>query len=260
MSYLHLEKIIGVGLKNVILLFVKYLTDLMYLFGVSPLNKLSLIYREPINYEVLNVNDFHLFYTLGSLAFLFFAIIAATLLFGHHRLLPADMWVTNFLRRGTGQSTRFFQAVDRIGSIPNLIIFVTAIVLYLYFNGYQLLAWWLSINVTIIAVVLNPLLKLIFHRHRPAVPRLAKSFGYSFPSGHSSGSMIIFGTLIMMQPLLGFSLLNVIIGTLIGGTLIMIIGISRVYLGVHYASDVLAGFLLGLGCLLFSYPLIWVYH
>lgn len=206
------------------------------------------------------MHNFHLFYTLGSLAFLLFVILAIVLLFGHHRLLPFDMRITNFMRRGTGRSTRFFQAVDRIGSIQNLIIFVTVLVIILYTTNHHQLAWWLALNVSVIAVILNPLLKLLFHRHRPDVPRLANSFGYSFPSGHSSGSMIIFGTLIMMQPLLGFSVAASILGTSIGLLLIGIIGISRVYLGVHYASDVLAGFLLGLGCLLFSYPVLMNYY
>lgn len=206
------------------------------------------------------MHHFQLFYTLGSLAFLLFAIIALILLFGHHRLLPFDMRITNFMRRGTGRSTRFFQAVDRIGSIQNLIIFVTVLVIILYTTNNHQLAWWLAINVSVIAVIINPVFKLLFHRHRPDVPRLANSFGYSFPSGHSSGSMIIFGTLIMMQPLLGFSLATSILGTGICIVLIGIIGVSRLYLGVHYASDVLAGFLLGLGCLLFSYPLLMNYY
>ncbi|CAH0416880.1 phosphatase PAP2 family protein [Periweissella fabaria] len=202
------------------------------------------------------MHTFQLFYTLGSLSLFAFTLIALILAFVHHHLLPFDMRITNFLRRGTGKSTRFFQAVDRIGSIINLIIFVIILVATLYFTNHQQLAWWLSINVCVIALFLNPFFKLLFHRHRPDVPRLAKSFGYSFPSGHSSGSMIILGSLMLMQPLLHFTGPMMLIGTFIGSAIIGVIGVSRVYLGVHYASDVAAGFLLGLSWLFFSYPVL----
>lgn len=99
------------------------------------------------------------------------------------------------------------------------------------------------------------ILKLIFHRERPLTPLLAAAKGYSFPSGHALMSVTFYGLLILIvwqstKPLwvkwpLSITLLS----------LIIVIGVSRVYLRVHYASDVLAGFSIGLMWLLFS---LWI--
>lgn len=96
------------------------------------------------------------------------------------------------------------------------------------------------------ALLLSELLKISFHRHRPDLPWLTSANGYSFPSGHSLISMALYGFLAYLvfrnsrRPGL-----NRVIG--IGLVLLpVLIGISRVYLGVHYPSDVLAGWSVGL--------------
>lgn len=100
----------------------------------------------------------------------------------------------------------------------------------------------------------NLFLKNLFQRHRPDVGRwLVAEGGYSFPSGHSMVSAAFYGYLVCVclllfrRPWRGiFSLLLL--------TAIAFIGISRVCLGVHYPSDVAAGFLLGFAfALLFSH-------
>lgn len=93
--------------------------------------------------------------------------------------------------------------------------------------------------------LVNSLLKNLFERERPNVNRLIEIDGFSFPSGHSMGSMLFYGFLVYllfrskqrMQRKIGLGILLSII--------ILLIGISRIYLGVHYPSDVLAGFIAG---------------
>ena len=98
----------------------------------------------------------------------------------------------------------------------------------------------------VIITILNQLLKRILRRPRPTEFRIVEETGYSFPSGHSITSMVFYGYLVYLTykyinnkkikiPLIIFLVL-----------LIPTIGLSRIYLGVHYASDVLCGFLLGI--------------
>lgn len=104
-------------------------------------------------------------------------------------------------------------------------------------------------NLGIIAV-LNLLLKRVLQRPRPMEYRIINESGYSFPSGHSMISMAFYGFIIYLiykyvkNKYIKWALITIL------GTLIIAIGISRIYLGVHYTSDVLAGFLISISYLI----------
>lgn len=101
----------------------------------------------------------------------------------------------------------------------------------------------------VLVVVINQVLKFIIQRPRPDGFRLATASGFSFPSGHSMVAMAFFGLLAWLVwkyeadrrlrrlYATGFALV------------IVMIGVSRIYLGVHYASDVLGGFCLSMAWL-----------
>ena len=94
----------------------------------------------------------------------------------------------------------------------------------------------------IISTILNFLLKYVIERPRPEGYGLILESGYSFPSGHSMVSMAFYGFLIYLvyhyikNKKLKIALISVL------SILIFLIGTSRIYLGVHYTSDVIAGF------------------
>lgn len=102
----------------------------------------------------------------------------------------------------------------------------------------------------LIATILNILLKNILQRPRPTEYRMINETGYSFPSGHSMVSMAFYGFLIFLiyryakNQYIKYILISLI------SILIISIGISRIYLGVHYTSDVLAGFLISISYLI----------
>ena len=101
----------------------------------------------------------------------------------------------------------------------------------------------------VIVTILNQLLKNILQRPRPNEFRIIEETGYSFPSGHSMVSMAFYGYLIYLiyiyvkNKYLKWTLIVLL------SILICTIGISRIYLGVHYTSDVLGGFLISISYL-----------
>ena len=98
----------------------------------------------------------------------------------------------------------------------------------------------------LIVTALNILLKNIIERPRPEGYRLILETGYSFPSGHSMVSMAFYGFIIFLIWKKVKNIKLKYISTIILSILIPLIGFSRIYLGVHYASDVLGGFAIAL--------------
>jgi undecaprenyl-diphosphatase len=114
---------------------------------------------------------------------------------------------------------------------------------------------WFSIRVTVIALsslVLMFLLKYLFKRKRPLSPLLKAVKGLSFPSGHAIMAVTFYGLLIyILENTIDIPWIRTLVTCLLL-LLILLIGFSRVYLRVHYASDVLAGFIVGILWLLIS--------
>ncbi|WP_019947990.1 phosphatase PAP2 family protein [Hymenobacter aerophilus] len=133
--------------------------------------------------------------------------------------------------------------------------------------GLALVAWlllvrrrrWYSLLVPVVAlgsITLNLLLKQIYHRPRPLLP-LTSASGLSFPSGHAMISASFYGLLIYFawsrlrhHPVLRYATVSAL------AALIVLIGLTRVYLRVHYATDVLAGITAGLAWLIIAIPLL----
>ena len=100
-----------------------------------------------------------------------------------------------------------------------------------------------------IITILNQLLKRILQRPRPTEYRIIEETGYSFPSGHSMISMAFYGYLIyLIYKYIENKYVKWILISLLS-ILICMIGVSRIYLGVHYTSDVLGGFLIAISYL-----------
>jgi membrane-associated phospholipid phosphatase len=118
---------------------------------------------------------------------------------------------------------------------------------------------WFSIRVATVALsslALMFIFKKLFRRKRPLEPLLKQAKGLSFPSGHALMSITFYGLLIYIswhtinnRPLKALLILSMT--GLVGG-----IGYSRVYLRVHYASDVAVGFTIGLCWLIISLDLL----
>ncbi len=139
---------------------------------------------------------------------------------------------------------------------------------WISFSGYQLLPAVMLISAAIAALydrprivaavglasflaVVSLILKQFIHRPRPETIKLTSRWinTYSFPSGHSAGSAICYGLIsyLVLEHLASPLAWIVAAGLWL---LIFLVGLSRVYLGVHYPSDVLGGWLFGLASLI----------
>lgn len=134
-------------------------------------------------------------------------------------------------------------------SIPYIIISLI-VCLILILKHLKKAALFLACNI-VLGNGLNHLIKQIIQRQRPEF-RLISIGGYSFPSGHSVAAMVLFGSLIFITFQVVHHQLKRNLLALIYLILMLGIGLSRIYLNVHFPTDVTAGFLLGLIVLQFT--------
>lgn len=138
--------------------------------------------------------------------------------------------------------TNFFKGITFLASVP-FMVFITILILFLNINKrYKLVIALNMIN----DVVLNNFIKFIFKRERPVDWFLVNESGYSFPSGHTMAAVCFYGLLIYIiyKSKLAKKYKTILISLLT--LLIFGISISRIYLGVHYASDVIGAVVIAL--------------
>jgi undecaprenyl-diphosphatase len=139
-------------------------------------------------------------------------------------------------------------AVSRLGGRPVMVWLVAVATVLLLIRRRIRLAVYLVVT-GVGALLLDPSMKALVGRLRPAVEvPVATAPGNSFPSGHALGSMIVYGALtLVFLPAVPARWRKVFIT--VGVLIVVAVGVTRIALGVHYLSDVLAGWLLGLGWL-----------
>jgi len=143
-------------------------------------------------------------------------------------------------------ATTFFKIITSFASVKFMII-ISIIILLL--KKLKHIRYFIILNI-INDVVLNTILKFIFKRERPIDLMLVEESGYSFPSGHTMMATAFYGFIIYLISKSKYKKRTKIILNTLLTILILLIGISRIYLGVHYATDVIAGFLIGLSYLI----------
>lgn len=153
-----------------------------------------------------------------------------------------DAYVQDFFQSvANPQLTVWVRRITRIGGYPiiTILIAVTTLTVILFRR------WWLFfkfVPAVIFGGLLNETIKLVFERERPT--ELAS--GYSYPSGHAFISMVFFGFLIHLVWQIELARVWRIVITIVCVFLILAIGLSRIYLNVHWTTDVLAGYFGGL--------------
>mgnify|MGYP004496714103 CR=1 FL=1 len=143
------------------------------------------------------------------------------------------------------QMTFFVKVITNLGSAYALISIAVLMLLIPKKKIYGVLT---SINLVAI-FLLNLLLKYIFTRPRPTDINLIKELGYSFPSAHAMVGTAFYGFLIYLIWQLNIKNKQKWFYSILLGILIILICITRIYLGVHFASDVFGGFLISISYL-----------
>lgn len=142
-----------------------------------------------------------------------------------------------------------------ISFLCNTYFLIIGILFFLFISKDIKNTKYISLNL-IISSLLNHIVKIIVKRPRPIDLALIKEIGFSFPSGHSMNGIAYYGFYIYIIIHMNIKKEIKIVLCSISSILIILIGISRIYLGVHYLSDVLAGFSLGLFYLILYIDLI----
>ncbi|WP_440111749.1 phosphatase PAP2 family protein [Paenibacillus sp. QZ-Y1] len=153
--------------------------------------------------------------------------------------------------------TRFMQLFTWMGSGKLVVVITIIAMLVLYVSLRHKRELLFLACVLVGSTLLNALLKLVFQRARPTINRIIEVSGYSFPSGHSMAAFSLYGGLAFLIwkhiPTVTGRVLMIIASAVFSLT----IGISRIYLGVHYPSDIVGGYFLS-GCWLAT--CIWFYQ
>ena len=178
--------------------------------------------------------------TVAVIATFLFAWIADSVVDQHSRNF--DLAVRAAIHsHASPEMTRVMFALTYIGGPGLVYAAIVAVIVFLCFRWRRATIWLL---ITLAgATVLDVSLKLAFHRPRPTPYFGAVPHTYSFPSGHALYSFCFYGVLAGLLADRISSLALRIVVWIAAALLVLGIGISRIYLGVHYPTDVMAGYL-----------------
>lgn len=180
-------------------------------------------------------------FVLSVFSLIGFSLMAFTI--SAHEFLNFDGNVISFIQGWESPIlTTLMKFFTFIGSASSVIILSIFVLLFLYRVLKHRLELVLFSAVILGSPLLNLILKLFFHRTRPDLHRLIEIGGYSFPSGHAMNAFTLYGILTFLlwrhiRTKWGRNLL-----ILLSTMMILSIGISRIYLGVHYPSDIIGGY------------------
>ena len=189
-----------------------------------------------INFK--NLKNKKILIPLGVLSLLF---IIHTVLVCTNTIEPLDNAASSFIISiRSPELTNTMNIITNISGSYALIVFTTLFIILIKKKKYPL-----AITINLIAVfITSQLAKAIVERDRP-LDMLVSAPGYSYPSGHSMVGLAYFSFLsYLVIKYIPNKIVKIILPIVFTIT-ILLVGFSRIYLGVHYLSDVLAGFLLG---------------
>lgn len=181
---------------------------------------------------------------IGVLCLILFSVICYGVL--SYDSLVIDTKVYSFISDNIMSDgiTSVLKVITELGGVAFIVL--AGVLIFMFCKKIR---WFVTFDLVGVTLI-NQVIKHIVRRPRPNVLRLVEEDGYSFPSGHSMVSMAFYGIIIYLvyknvtNKYLKWTLITLL------SLLILSIGFSRIYVGVHYFTDVVGGFLLGLAYLI----------
>jgi undecaprenyl-diphosphatase len=145
--------------------------------------------------------------------------------------------------------TDLFRIITRLGGVGVVAPLGVAVVLFLAWRRHAVLAFGVVVATGGVAVIIA-VTKLLVARSRPPIRlQLVSAHGAAFPSGHSAESIACYGVLAWIIIQLAPSRVVRVSACVTAGVIALAVGFSRLYLGVHWASDVVSGWFVGIAWL-----------
>ena len=200
------------------------------------------------------MKDKQTFMMKGSFALLLFMIIGYIVKFYPDLLVSFDQPIQTAIRGDLPETlTLLFRAITHLIDIPVIISWVLIVAFIFYRKQWKMESYLMLGNLTL-AGILIVTFKNIYQRPRPEILHLVEEKGFSFPSGHSLAVTIMVGTLIViLSQRIKNTVWRKIVQILLSLYIVSVL-VSRIYLGVHYPSDVIASLCVGLGVLFMEFP------
>jgi undecaprenyl-diphosphatase len=174
----------------------------------------------------------------------FIGFISMSFLVKAEHMVNFDKAFISFIQ---GMETAWLTSAMKFFTYIGTLRFISILTIFIFFFLFYGLKHRLEILILFAVVfctpILNRLLKLYFHRARPDFHRLIEIGGYSFPSGHAMNAFSFYSILAFLLWRHVPSRLARTAVILVSTFMIIAIGTSRIYLGVHYPSDIIGGFL-----------------
>lgn len=195
----------------------------------------------------------------ASIFVVIYAVWALLVSSGSHIITMFDNAVVGIICNNNLANVAFATLFTNLGNTS--VITIETIILFIILITFRQYAYaWFTAGVMICANGYNWIIKHAVERRRPTIHHLVYADGYSFPSGHSVGSAALFGILIVLTILLIRSKFWKSLLIIIWALFPILIGYTRIFVHVHYPSDVLGGWIEGITFVLLGYAFLYRYY
>lgn len=193
------------------------------------------------------------FLLIGFLFLLLFGIMTWGVYFDSGWVNAFDIkWIDRIQAFVSEGRTSFIMKATEIGNIRFIILLTVISVILLFIGKRYAEGLWLGGTMLLGGVIAVKLFKTVIDRDRPDILQLVTKTNESFPSGHSTGTTIFFGVIVLVAIFSAIKTWKKWVTGLLSFALVLFIFTSRIYLGVHFPSDVVGGFFLGTASLWIS--------
>ena len=190
----------------------------------------------------------------ASFAALFFVILGYTVKFYPETLASFDEGIQSAFRGSLpATATLFWTRITLLGNVRVTLVITILLASFFYWKKWKAEAYFLVLNFALMGI-LSTVLKSVYQRPRPTIDWLVGTVGYSYPSWHTASTLLIAGFLvIVLQQRMKKGSLR--LGCQVALVLVaVLVALSRIYVGVHFPTDILGGWLLALTVLLAVFP------